>query len=175
MFWAFIYNVVGIPIAAGILYPFFGVLLSLILASAAMSLSSVSVVVNSLRLRSFAKYGRDGNYCLNWRNCSDCFDALVFLRRTRKRIGKIERVGLQENKVVVKGGYSPDIIVVKKGVPVRLNFYRDETSSCSELIVFSDFGIAKDLPAYQITPIEFVPYKTGEFNFVCGMNMLRGN
>ncbi|MDQ3713762.1 MAG: cupredoxin domain-containing protein [Acidobacteriota bacterium] len=88
---------------------------------------------------------------------------------------KLSASGLQENKVVVKGGYSPDIIVVKKGVPVRLNFYRDETSSCSELIVFSDFGIAKDLPAYQITPIEFVPYKTGEFNFVCGMNMLRGN
>jgi Cu+-exporting ATPase len=53
LFWAFIYNVVGIPIAAGLLYPFFGILLSPILASAAMSLSSVSVVANSLRLRSF--------------------------------------------------------------------------------------------------------------------------
>ncbi|HEY8560375.1 MAG TPA: heavy metal translocating P-type ATPase [Pyrinomonadaceae bacterium] len=53
LFWAFIYNVVGIPVAAGLLYPFFGILLSPILASAAMSLSSVSVVANSLRLRSF--------------------------------------------------------------------------------------------------------------------------
>jgi Cu+-exporting ATPase len=53
LFWAFIYNVIGIPIAAGILYPFFGILLSPVLASAAMSLSSVSVVANSLRLRSF--------------------------------------------------------------------------------------------------------------------------
>ncbi|MDQ3711512.1 MAG: copper-translocating P-type ATPase, partial [Acidobacteriota bacterium] len=53
LFWAFIYNVVGIPIAAGVLYPFFGILLSPVLASAAMSLSSVSVVANSLRLRSF--------------------------------------------------------------------------------------------------------------------------
>lgn len=53
LFWAFIYNVVGIPIAAGILYPLFGILLSPILASVAMSLSSVSVVANSLRLRSF--------------------------------------------------------------------------------------------------------------------------
>ena len=52
-FWAFIYNVIGIPIAAGLLYPIFGILLSPILASAAMSLSSVSVVANSLRLRSF--------------------------------------------------------------------------------------------------------------------------
>jgi P-type Cu+ transporter len=53
LFWAFIYNVVGIPVAAGLLYPFTGWLLSPIIASAAMSLSSVSVVANSLRLRRF--------------------------------------------------------------------------------------------------------------------------
>jgi Cu+-exporting ATPase len=51
LFFAFIYNSVGVPIAAGILYPFFGILLSPIFAAAAMSLSSVSVITNSLRLR----------------------------------------------------------------------------------------------------------------------------
>ena len=54
LFWAFVYNMLGIPIAAGVLYPFFGISLSPVLASAAMSLSSVSVVANSLRLRNFS-------------------------------------------------------------------------------------------------------------------------
>jgi len=51
LFSAFVYNTLGIPVAAGMLYPFFGVLLSPIIAGAAMSLSSVSVIANALRLR----------------------------------------------------------------------------------------------------------------------------
>lgn len=51
LFWAFVYNTLGVPIAAGILYPFFGILLSPMLAAAAMSFSSVSVIANALRLR----------------------------------------------------------------------------------------------------------------------------
>ncbi len=82
--------------------------------------------------------------------------------------------GVQEVKITVKGGYSPDVVVVKQGRPVRLDFYRDETSSCSEQVVFGDFGIARDLPAFRTTPVEFTPQKSGEFTWTCGMNMLRG-
>ena len=82
--------------------------------------------------------------------------------------------GVQEIKVTVKGGYEPDVIVVKQGQPVRLNFYRDETSSCSDRVIFGDFGIARDLPAFKTTSIDFTPDKTGEFTFTCGMNMMRG-
>ena len=59
LFWAFVYNLIGIPIAAGVLYPFSGVLLSPVFASAAMALSSVSVVGNSLRLRGSGRLLRD--------------------------------------------------------------------------------------------------------------------
>jgi len=51
LFFAFIYNVLGVPVAAGVLYPFFGILLSPMIAAAAMSFSSVSVITNALRLR----------------------------------------------------------------------------------------------------------------------------
>jgi Cu+-exporting ATPase len=51
LFFAFVYNVAGIPVAAGVLYPFFGILLSPVVAAAAMALSSVSVIANALRLR----------------------------------------------------------------------------------------------------------------------------
>lgn len=82
--------------------------------------------------------------------------------------------GVQEVKITVKGGYSPDVIVVRQGSPVRLDFYRDETASCSEQVIFSDFGIARDLPAFMTTSIEITPDQPGEFTFTCGMHMMRG-
>jgi plastocyanin domain-containing protein len=86
----------------------------------------------------------------------------------------VDERGVQEVKITVKGGYSPDVIVVKAGKPVRLDFYRDETASCSEQVVFGDFGVARDLPAFKTTTIELTPTEAGEFAFTCGMNMMRG-
>jgi plastocyanin domain-containing protein len=86
----------------------------------------------------------------------------------------VGKEGVQELKITVKGGYSPDVIVVRENVPVRLNFYRDETASCSERVIFSDFGISRELPPFKTTSIEFTPDRTGEFTFMCGMSMMRG-
>ena len=82
--------------------------------------------------------------------------------------------GVQEVRVIVKGGYTPDTIVVHAGKPVRLQFYRDETADCSERVVFEQFGIDQQLPPFQTTAIEFTPDQPGEFPFRCGMNMLKG-
>ncbi len=99
---------------------------------------------------------------------------LYFFGEREGTAAAVDTTGVQEVKVTVKGGYAPDVIVVKQGQPVRLDFYRDETASCSEQIIFGDFGIARDLPAFKTTPIEFTPDKAGEFVFTCGMNMMRG-
>ncbi len=100
---------------------------------------------------------------------------LWFFFGTRERTeAEVREGGVQQVKVTVKGGYAPDVIVVRQGAPVRLDFYRDETASCSDKVIFGDFGIARDLPAFKTTTIEFTPDRTGEFTFTCGMNMLRG-
>ena len=80
----------------------------------------------------------------------------------------------QEISIIVKGGYTPDTIVVKKGMPVRLNFLRQETSTCSNTVVFVDFNTSAKLPEGETVAIEFTPKKSGEFEFTCQMGMLRG-
>ncbi len=82
--------------------------------------------------------------------------------------------GYQEAMVLVKGGYTPDIIVVQHGRPVRLNFRREETAACSEMVVLGDFGKSAKLPEGETVPVEFVPDQPGEYEFTCQMGMLRG-
>ena len=82
--------------------------------------------------------------------------------------------GYQETTVLVKGGYTPDVIIVERGTPVRLNFRREETAECSERVVFADFGKSSALPEGEIVPIELLPEDAGEYEFTCQMGMLRG-
>jgi plastocyanin domain-containing protein len=82
--------------------------------------------------------------------------------------------GFQEAMILVKGGYTPDMIVVQHGKPVRLNFRREETASCSDKVIFADFNKSAALPTGQTVPVELLPDRPGEFDFACPMGMFRG-
>lgn len=82
--------------------------------------------------------------------------------------------GYQEAMILVKGGYTPDVIIVQHGKPVRFNFRREETAACSEMVIFNDFGKSAHLPTGETVPVEFLPEKPGEYEFSCQMGMLRG-
>lgn len=86
----------------------------------------------------------------------------------------VSESGAQEVAVTVKGGYTPDVIVVQKGRPVRLTFTRQESAACSERVLFPDFSQNAALPEGEQVTLEFTPDKAGEYGFQCQMGMLRG-
>lgn len=82
--------------------------------------------------------------------------------------------GVQEVQIKVKGGYDPDVIVVKQGKPVRLHFNRQESAICSEMVIFDKIDQSAKLPEGETVTIEFTPQQRGEIPFQCQMGMLRG-
>ena len=88
--------------------------------------------------------------------------------------GSAGEAATPEVVITVQGGYEPRAVRVPAGRPVRLVFDRQETSGCSEEVVFGDFGIRRFLPAFQKTAVEVTPPRPGTYEFTCGMSMLRG-
>jgi plastocyanin domain-containing protein len=82
--------------------------------------------------------------------------------------------GSQEVRVEVRGAYAPDRVEVEVGQPIRMIFNRKEPNACTAQVVFPDFGIVKDLPVGRHVSIEITPQEPGEYQFHCGMNMVRG-
>ena len=82
--------------------------------------------------------------------------------------------GAQEVAIQVKGGYDPGIVRLKRGVPARLVFDRQETSPCSEEIVIPAFGVKQFLAPFKKTVVEITPKDAGKFEMTCGMSMLHG-
>jgi len=80
----------------------------------------------------------------------------------------------QNVDVEVNGGYSPEIVTLKKGVPATINFTRKDASSCLDRVVFSDFGINRKLPQNEQQTIKIDTSKSGEFQWACGMDMFHG-
>ena len=77
--------------------------------------------------------------------------------------------------MLVKGGYTPDVIVGEAGKTVRLNFVRQESVSCSEMVLLPTFNKSATLPEGQTVAVGFLPKERGEFEFACQMGMFRGN
>lgn len=97
-----------------------------------------------------------------------------WLVKTKGVKAAMTSAGYQEQMVLVKGGYTPDVIVVERGKPVRLNFVRQESASCSEMVLLPAFSKSASLPEGETVAVEFLPKDTGEYDFQCQMGMLRG-
>jgi Cu+-exporting ATPase len=83
--------------------------------------------------------------------------------------------GVQRVRVTVKGGYSPEVVRVRQGIPLELVFDRQETGDCTSRVVFADFRVSAALPACQQTTVRLDPREAGQFGFACGVNMIRGS
>jgi plastocyanin domain-containing protein len=83
--------------------------------------------------------------------------------------------GPQIVRITVRDGYDPARVEVRAGRPVRLVFRREEVEGCSNTVLIPEWGIAHHLPADEETAVEFTPRTPGEYEFTCGMRMLRGS
>ncbi len=82
--------------------------------------------------------------------------------------------GRQVVDITVKGGYSPNLIRVEAGAPVRLRFHRQENSDCTARVVFPDLRRSASLAAFGTTTLDLEIAEPGEYGGACGMNMLHG-
>ncbi|MBA4313515.1 MAG: hypothetical protein C0417_12900 [Chlorobiaceae bacterium] len=81
--------------------------------------------------------------------------------------------GMQEATITIKDSYHPNTIIVKKGIPLHLNFDLQE-EGCTATVSFKDFDVKKLLTPFEITEVEFTPDISGSFTFACPMNMIEG-
>lgn len=89
-------------------------------------------------------------------------------------LAEVTASGYQEAVIQVKNGYSPSRIVVQSGKPVRFQFTRQETSACSEMVVFPDFEKSATLPVGKKVFIDLPPMQEGTYDFTCQMGMYKG-
>src|SRR6266536_5862696 len=96
-----------------------------------------------------------------------------FFAPRRARVAVVSG-GVQRLQVTVRGGYSPSVLEVRQGVPVEIEFDRQETGDCTSRVVFPDLQLSAALPAHEHTTVRFTPREAGSFGFACGMNMIHG-
>lgn len=76
--------------------------------------------------------------------------------------------------ILVDGGYKPEVISIKRGRTVTLNFLRKDPSNCLDEVVLPDFKTRKALPLGSVVSVTITPDKVGSFTYSCGMNMFHG-
>lgn len=81
---------------------------------------------------------------------------------------------LQTVQIVVDGGYTPRTVRLRRGVPAKLVFLRQDPSGCLEEVVMPDFGVSEKLPVNSSHEIIIKPDIVGEFKYTCGMQMFSG-
>lgn len=82
--------------------------------------------------------------------------------------------GRQEGQVVVKGGYEPEVLYLKQGVPAEVTFKMEDKTACLSHVVFSSLGVDKDLSKEKLTKVQIPTDKAGEIDYACGMDMFHG-
>jgi len=96
-----------------------------------------------------------------------------FFGPRRARVAQLSG-GVQQVEVTVRGGYSPDVIRARLGVPLEIVFDRQESGDCTSRVVFPDLALSAALPAFERTTVRLDPATAGSFGFACGMNMIHG-
>ncbi|NMM93315.1 ATPase [Bifidobacterium sp. DSM 109957] len=99
---------------------------------------------------------------------------LRFFFGTQKATAGQMADGEQRATITVKGGYSPAMVSMQAGVPIRLTFDRQETGECTSHVVFADLGLDAMLPGNAVTDVELPALAAGDYPFACGMNMVHG-
>ncbi|EPB98921.1 MAG: cupredoxin domain-containing protein [Lactobacillus delbrueckii] len=82
--------------------------------------------------------------------------------------------GRQEAQVVVKGGYEPEVLYLKQGVPAEVTFKMEDKTACLSHVVFSSLGVDKDLSKEKLAKVQIPTDKAGEIDYACGMDMFHG-
>lgn len=99
----------------------------------------------------------------------------VWAARRSSRQSRPGTDGAQEVQILVRRGYVPNRVQVRRERPVRITFDRQEDGECTEWVIFPGMGIASTLPAFRRTVLEFTPHTPGEFEFRCKLGACRGH
>ena len=85
-----------------------------------------------------------------------------------------EQAAVREIEIVVEGAYKPSRIEMRQGERVRLKFIRKEYNGCTREVVFPKLNIRRELPTNKVVYIDIPALQAGEYDFKCGMNMIKG-